>query len=63
MESECGQHEHPEYVRGYADAEARWQGITARLQEEVRQQHQQILRYIETQTAIFRALAQPSRGE
>lgn len=47
----------PDYRRGYEDAEKRWREITDQLRAEVRQQHQQILRYMECQTAIYRALA------
>lgn len=46
-----------DYRRGYEDGEKRWREITDQLRAEVRQQHQQILRYMECQTAIYRALA------
>ena len=45
------------YRRGYDDAEKRWREITDGLRAELRQQHEQILRYMECQRAIFRALA------
>lgn len=45
------------YCQGYDDAERRWREITDGLRAELRQQHQQILRYMECQTAILRALA------
>lgn len=46
-----------DYRRGYEDAEKRWREVTDQLRAEVEQQHQQILRYMECQTAILRALA------
>lgn len=45
------------YCQGYEDAEKRWRKIADELRAELRQQNQQILRYMECQTAIFRALA------
>jgi hypothetical protein len=46
-----------DYRRGYEDGERIWREVTDQLRAEVEQQHQQILRYMECQTAILRALA------
>ena len=54
-----------DYRRGYEDGEKIWREVNDQLRAAVEQQHQQILRYMECQTAILRALAagMTPRGE
>lgn len=49
--------ESADYCRGYDDAEKRWREITDGLRSELRQQREQILRFMRCETAILRALA------